>query len=197
MEQLFFPLCQKRIWPAAVLLDDGIDFGHQADSFVQGNDNAMVVLNVVLREGTAFAVFKPFLADLVTADVEVPDALWYAIEEALRGIDPHSVAFVTDFDDLIVTLANELRHVFGWLNGRRIKQMKKPGKPTCREAGLHGKVPHDLRRSAAFTIPGLLLGLLAYEVLEFSCAKVAELVDAQDSGSCGVKPVGVRFPPFA
>lgn len=29
------------------------------------------------------------------------------------------------------------------------------------------------------------------------CAKVAELVDAQDSGSCGVTPVGVRFPPFA
>jgi hypothetical protein len=26
---------------------------------------------------------------------------------------------------------------------------------------------------------------------------VAELVDAQDSGSCGVTPVGVRFPPFA
>ena|GEM_PF-3366808 len=28
-------------------------------------------------------------------------------------------------------------------------------------------------------------------------AKVAELVDAQDSGSCGRKPVGVRVPPFA
>ena len=26
---------------------------------------------------------------------------------------------------------------------------------------------------------------------------MAELVDAQDSGSCGVTPVGVRFPPFA
>ena len=29
------------------------------------------------------------------------------------------------------------------------------------------------------------------------CAKVAELVDAQDSGSCGVIPVGVRLPSFA
>ena len=28
-------------------------------------------------------------------------------------------------------------------------------------------------------------------------AKVAELADAQDSGSCGVKPVGVQVPPFA
>ncbi len=28
-------------------------------------------------------------------------------------------------------------------------------------------------------------------------AKVAELADAQDSGSCGVTPVGVRLPPFA
>ena len=28
-------------------------------------------------------------------------------------------------------------------------------------------------------------------------AKVAELVDAQDSGSCGLTPVGVRVPPFA
>ncbi len=178
-------------------VDHFVDLGHQADGFVQGDDNLVIVRDVFLREYTAFAVFKPFLADLIATDVEVPDALWYAIEEALRGIDPHSVAFVTDFDDLIITLANEFRHVFGWLNGRRIKQMKKPGKPTCRKAGLHGKVPHDLRRSAAFTIPGLLLGLLAYEVLEFSCAKVAELVDAQDSGSCGVKPVGVRFPPFA
>jgi hypothetical protein len=30
-----------------------------------------------------------------------------------------------------------------------------------------------------------------------SDAKVAELVDAQDSGSCGVTPVGVRLPSFA
>ncbi len=28
-------------------------------------------------------------------------------------------------------------------------------------------------------------------------AKVAELADAQDSGSCGVTPVGVQVPPFA
>ena len=28
-------------------------------------------------------------------------------------------------------------------------------------------------------------------------AKVAELVDAQDLGSCGLKAVGVRVPPFA
>ena len=33
--------------------------------------------------------------------------------------------------------------------------------------------------------------------LKFLDAKVAELVDAQDSGSCGVTPVGVRLPSFA
>src|SRR5262249_15611861 len=32
---------------------------------------------------------------------------------------------------------------------------------------------------------------------ELPRAKVAELADAQDSGSCGVKPVGGQVPPFA
>ena len=37
----------------------------------------------------------------------------------------------------------------------------------------------------------------AAEIPQASHAKVAELADAQDSGSCGVTPVGVQVPPFA
>jgi hypothetical protein len=39
---------------------------------------------------------------------------------------------------------------------------KNPGKPTCREAGLHGKVPHGLRNSTVFTTADLFLGLLYF-----------------------------------
>ena len=52
-------------------MDNGVYFGHQTDGFGKGNDDAVVVGDVVLGEGPAFAVFEPFLADLVAVDVEV------------------------------------------------------------------------------------------------------------------------------
>ena len=61
-----------------MLLNDLVDLLHQADRLVQGNDDFLVVGNVIGRERAAFAVLEPLLADLVAADVEVPDRLGHA-----------------------------------------------------------------------------------------------------------------------
>ena len=97
----------KRTRPAAVCLNDFIDFGHQADGFVQGDDHALVVGNVIAGERAALAVFQPFFADLITADVEVPYGFRYALE-TLGGVDPDS-AILPDWLlwDAVVTIADK------------------------------------------------------------------------------------------
>ena len=42
---------------------------------MQGDDDALVVADVLTREHPALAVFEPLVADLVTADLDVPDRL--------------------------------------------------------------------------------------------------------------------------
>src|SRR5690606_28522188 len=73
------------VWPTAVRVDHLVDLGHQADGFLQGDHDLVVVGNVVVAEGAAFAVLEPFLADLVAADVEVPYVLGYRTETAGTG----------------------------------------------------------------------------------------------------------------
>ena len=81
-----------------------VDFGHEADGFVEGHDDAMVMDKIVGGERSAFAVLEPFLADLVAADVEVPDLLRHAAKAdgagkigvrcallRLNGVDPDGV----------------------------------------------------------------------------------------------------------
>ena len=87
--------------PAAVGGDGLVDFGHEADGFIQGDDDFLVVGEVVVGELAAAAVFEPFVADLVAADVEVPDGGWNAFEvlvfvdvEALVGFDIVGIALV-------------------------------------------------------------------------------------------------------
>ena len=58
--------------PAAVVVDGFVDLGHEADGFGQGDDDFVVVGDVVRGEDPPFAVLEPFLADLVAADVKVP-----------------------------------------------------------------------------------------------------------------------------
>ena len=77
---LIVPLSLEGIRPAALQVDDFVDFLHEADGFVEGDDDAVVVGEVVGGEGPALAVFEPFLADLVAADVEVPDLFGDAVE---------------------------------------------------------------------------------------------------------------------
>ena len=60
----------------------------------------MVVIDVVFGKSSAFAVFEPFLAHLVAADVEVPYSFWHAAEtDRLGFVDPDGVLRVTDLLD--------------------------------------------------------------------------------------------------
>jgi hypothetical protein len=45
---------------------------HDAVGFIEDFQDALVVADVVDGQGTATAVFQPFLRELVAADVEVP-----------------------------------------------------------------------------------------------------------------------------
>lgn len=66
--------------PAAMCVDDFIDLLHQTNSFRQGNDNLLVMRDVVFSQHAAFTVFEPFLANLITTDVEVPHGLEHVAE---------------------------------------------------------------------------------------------------------------------
>jgi hypothetical protein len=48
-------------------VDDFVDFLHEADRFVQGDDDLLVVGDVVLAQRAALAVLEPLVADLVAA----------------------------------------------------------------------------------------------------------------------------------
>jgi len=54
-------------------VDDAVDFGHDADRFVEGHNDAVVMDEIVGSERPSPAVLEPLLADLVAADIEVPD----------------------------------------------------------------------------------------------------------------------------
>jgi hypothetical protein len=60
-----------------VFVNDLVNLLHQVDDFTQGDDDLVVAANVILRERAAFAVFEPFLANLIAADVEVLQAPWH------------------------------------------------------------------------------------------------------------------------
>src|SRR5579859_716194 len=60
---------------------------HQAHGFGQRRDDALVRLEVGVGELAAFAIFEPLFADLIAADVELPDLRRYALE-VLRGVNP-------------------------------------------------------------------------------------------------------------
>ena len=66
--------------PAAVLVDGGVDLGHQADGLGKRRDDPLVVLDIVIAELAPFPVLEPFRANLVAPDVECPDVLRNASE---------------------------------------------------------------------------------------------------------------------
>jgi len=53
--------------------DGSVDFRHEADGFLDGRHNFAVVLQVVIGQGSATALFEPLFTDLIAADVEIPD----------------------------------------------------------------------------------------------------------------------------
>lgn len=60
--------------------DEVIDSRHETDGLAQGDDDLLVVLDIVVRQLPAFAIFEPFFANLVTADVKFPDRFGHAAE---------------------------------------------------------------------------------------------------------------------
>ena len=81
-----------------------VDFGHEADGFGQDDDDLVVMGNVLVREdasGLAFlraAVLEPFFADLIAADVEIPDVFGDRMEAAGAGLEFGFAAFAVDPD---------------------------------------------------------------------------------------------------
>src|SRR3990167_3032902 len=69
--RLFVAGRSKRTGPAAMFVDHFVDHLHESDGFRKSDNDFVVVGDVVLCERAAFAVFEPFLADLIAADVEV------------------------------------------------------------------------------------------------------------------------------
>ncbi len=81
--------------PATVGFDDLVDLLHDADGLEESDDDFLVVVDVVLRERAALPVLQPLVADVVAADVEVPDLLGDAAEADGAGINyatPRSAA---------------------------------------------------------------------------------------------------------
>src|SRR5205823_3310962 len=83
-------------------------FFREADGFGEGNDDFVVMSDVVFREGSAFAVFEPFLAYLIAADVKVPDGFGNAFESGGLGlVDPDGVLRPGDFFDFWIAPVDE------------------------------------------------------------------------------------------
>jgi len=77
----------ERIGPAALDLDSLIDLGHDADGLIQSDNDLLVVRNIIGGEPAILPVFEPFVADLVSADAEVPDLLGHAPKASGAGLD--------------------------------------------------------------------------------------------------------------
>jgi hypothetical protein len=76
----FFLAFRESARPATVSLNDVVDLPHQADGVSQGDDDLLVMGNVVVGEYAALAILEPLLVDLVPADVEVPDGFRHTVE---------------------------------------------------------------------------------------------------------------------
>jgi hypothetical protein len=64
-----------------------VDCLHYANGFSQGGYDFLIVGQVVIGKRPAFAVFKPLCANLIAADLEIPDLRRYALKILLL-VDP-------------------------------------------------------------------------------------------------------------
>ncbi len=55
--------------------NDLINIAHDLDGFAQDGNNVLIMNEIVKTEFASFAVFEPFLTDLIAADVEVPNVV--------------------------------------------------------------------------------------------------------------------------
>ena len=105
----------KRGWPIAVLSDDFVYLCHVTDGLIQGHNDSLVVAGVFVGQFAALAVFQPFLADLVAANVEVPDRHRHA-SEVLRRVNPDAPVLV-----VVLNLLDSIRSLHGKLGDQVIQ----------------------------------------------------------------------------
>ena len=68
-------------------------FFHNPNSFREGNDDFLVVLDVLVRKFSTLTIFEPFLRGLVATDVEIPYGFRHIVEVLFR-IDINPATFM-------------------------------------------------------------------------------------------------------
>ena len=65
-----------------MLSNDLVNLPHQADGFVERGDDLRVMQNVCVSERVPLSIFEPFVADLISADMKLPDLCGHAFKAA-------------------------------------------------------------------------------------------------------------------
>ena len=84
--------------------NDLINIIHDLDGFAQDGNDVLIMNEVVKTEFASFAVFEPFLTDLIAADVEVPNVV-RDISEILLVVNP-DLLFILPIVKMFVFLAH-------------------------------------------------------------------------------------------
>lgn len=77
--------------------DDLINIAHDLDGFTQDGNDVLIMNEVVKAEFASFAIFEPFLTNLIAADVEVPNVVGN-VGEILLVVDPDLLLGFVVFD---------------------------------------------------------------------------------------------------
>ena len=96
-----------------MVVNDIINLLHYTNSLDNGDDDLVIVGEVVLREQTAFSAPKPLLADWITANTEIPYSLRHTFETfGFFLINPHSLIGIGYPLNLWIPATNELGDIF-------------------------------------------------------------------------------------
>jgi hypothetical protein len=77
--------------------NDLINIIHDFDGFAQDGNDVLIMNEIIEAEFASFAVFEPFLTNLITADVEVPNVVG-DVGEILLVVNPDLLLGVVVFD---------------------------------------------------------------------------------------------------
>ena len=77
--------------------NDLINIIHDLDGFAQDGNDVLIMNEVVKTEFASFAVFEPFLTNLIAANVEVPNVVGN-VGEILLGVNPDLLLGFVVFD---------------------------------------------------------------------------------------------------
>jgi len=169
-----------------VLFDCGINLCHEADCFRERDDDLLVMGEVVLGEGAAFAVFEPFLADLVAADVGSATPPRARAEAGGLGfVHPHGVARPQDFFDFGVPSADELGHVPG-ISASPMRFLT-----TSNHTATQGKTVQSLHTSLGHYAPTLLMDFTFFFLInrEWTSPELDRLMAIFSSASLWMMPL--------